>query len=53
MAAVTVEGQEYRITTAELADYEEMVAQGIDQIRALQIATGDYQDLIPPPEPET
>jgi hypothetical protein len=52
VAVVEVEGVEYEVTDAERAEYDQLIEQHFDPVRALQIATGDFEDIDPPPERE-
>lgn len=46
MATVTVQGEKVEVTEEERARYLQMVAEGYKETTALQIATGEYRDLI-------
>ena len=53
MATIEIEGVEYEVTDAEREEYELLIQQHFDPVRALQIATGDFEDIDPPPERES
>jgi hypothetical protein len=47
VATIEIEGIEYELTDAERAEYDRLIALGYNPERALEIATGDFDDLVP------
>lgn len=47
MPEVTIVGDTYTITNAEYAAFQELVAQGVDDLTAVRIATETWVDINP------
>lgn len=53
MATVEIDGETYTVTDDEKAEWQNLVASHIDPRTAIAIATGEFQDIDPQPEPDS
>lgn len=50
MNTLMLNGEEYALSDVEAGKYIDLIETGVDETTALQIATGDFNDLQPPAE---